>query len=147
MDYLEAALTPAATARDLMSDDVFTLPPEADLLAASMFLERVNHTGAPVLGPEGRLEGILTLRDIMTGRRAGQMHVPLRNFMTKEVVTASPDATVREIDELFFENGMGHLPIVEDGALVGIVTRSDLLDFKRDVRKRKNALLEGIGAA
>jgi tRNA nucleotidyltransferase (CCA-adding enzyme) len=147
LEYLEAALEPAATARDIMTGDVFTLPPDASLLAGSMFLERVNHTGAPVVGPDGRLAGILTLRDIMTGRRAGQMHVPVRNFMTKKLVTAAPETTVREIDELFFENGIGHLPVVEDDALVGIVTRSDLLDFKRDSRRRKDAMLEGIGAA
>ena len=94
MGYLEDALAPAATARDLMSEEVFTLPPDASLLAASMFLERVNHTGAPVVDSGGRVVGFLTLRDIMTGRRAGQMHVPVRTFMTKKVVTASPDMTV-----------------------------------------------------
>jgi tRNA nucleotidyltransferase (CCA-adding enzyme) len=145
MTCLEEALSPAATARDLMSEEVFTLPPDASLLAGSMFLERINHTGAPVVDAEGRVVGFLSLRDIMKGRRGGQMQSQIRVFMSKQVVVAPPETTVREIDELFFERGIGHLPIVESGRLVGIVTRSDILDYKRDERKRKGAILEGTG--
>ena len=144
--YLEAALVPAATARDIMSEDVFTIDAEVSLLAASMFLERVNHTGVPVVGEGGKLVGFLTLRDIMTGRRASQMHVPLKTFMSRKLVTAPPGTTVREIDDILFENNIGHLPIVEEGRLVGIVTRSDFLAFKRSDRRRRGALLAGLGA-
>ncbi len=53
---------------------------------------------------------------------------------------------MREIDELFFEHGIGHLPVVRDGALVGLVTRSDLLAYKRDAKRRRVEALEA-GAA
>ena len=146
MDYLEAALVPAATAREIMSTDIFTIPPDASLLAASMYLERVNHTGVPVVDGSGAVVGFLTLRDIMKGRKAGQMHVPVRTFMSRKIVTASPQTTVREIDELLYENDIGHLPIVEGGRLVGLVTRADYLEFKRSDRRRREALLEGVSA-
>ncbi|HOX31502.1 MAG TPA: CBS domain-containing protein [Spirochaetales bacterium] len=144
---LEQALEPAPTAREIMSTDIFTIPPEASLLAASMYLERVNHTGAPVVDSSGAVVGFLTLRDIMKGRKAGQMHVPARNFMSKRLVTAAPATTVREIDELLFENDVGHLPIVEAGRLVGLVTRGDYLEHKRGARRRREAIAEGIAAA
>lgn len=147
LEYLEEALVPAATARDLMSDDVFTIPAEVSILAASMFLERVNHTGVPVVDAAGALVGFLTLRDIMTGRRAGQMHVPVRTFMSKKLVTAPPETTIREIDEILFENNIGHLPILEGGRLVGIVTRSDYLAYRRRDLERRGVLLAGIGAS
>jgi len=134
-------LAPAACARDLMTGTVDALNPEMSLLEASMFLESVSHTGAPVVDTEGRLVGLLTLRDIMKGRKAQQMHVPVRNFMTRNTISATPDTTVREIDELIFEGDVGHLPILDDGRLVGIVTRGDLLDYKRDNKQRREAIL------
>ncbi|MBU0926460.1 MAG: CBS domain-containing protein [Spirochaetes bacterium] len=145
LSYLEAMLEPAATARDIMTEIVDSVDQESSLLDASIFLESVSHTGAPVCDSEGRLVGFLTLRDIMKGRKGGQMHVPVRTYMTKSVVTAGPDTTVRDIDELLFEKDVGHLPIVEDGRIVGMVTRGDLLAFKRNDRRRKAELLGGLG--
>ena len=141
LSYLEEMLAPAACARDIMSTEVDVLSPDISLLEASLFLESVSHTGAPVVDSEGRLAGFLTLRDIMKGRKAQQMHVPIRNFMTKNTISAGPDSTVREIDELIFEGDIGHLPILENGRLVGIITRRDLLDYKRDNKRRREAIL------
>lgn len=143
IDYLEVMLEPAATARDIMTDTVNSISPEMSLMDASKYLESVSHTGVPVLDAEDRLVGFLTLRDIMKGRRGNQMHVPVRTYMSRDVAIAGPDATIREIDDLLFERDFGHLPIVEGDRLVGMVTRSDLLDFKRNDRRRKTVLLEG----
>lgn len=139
--YLEDMLTPAVCARDLMTEAVEVLGPDMSLLEASLFLESVSHTGAPVLDAEACLVGFLTLRDISKGRKGNQMHVPVKNFMTRNLITASPESTVREIDELIFEGDVGHLPILEAGRLVGIVTRGDLLDYKRDNKRRREAIL------
>jgi tRNA nucleotidyltransferase (CCA-adding enzyme) len=144
LGYLEVMLAPAATARDIMTETIDTLSEGMSLLEASMFLERVSHTGAPVCDADGHLVGFLTLRDIMKGRKSGQMHVHVRNFMCRSIVTAQPDTTVREIDEMVFENDIGHLPIIEDGHLAGMVTRGDLLAYKRDDRRRKEGILEHL---
>jgi tRNA nucleotidyltransferase (CCA-adding enzyme) len=143
--YLEEALAPAAAARDIMGRDVKTLSPDMSVLEAAKYLEEVSHTGCPVVDGEGTLLGILTLRDILKGRKAGQMHVPVRTFMSRNLVVAGPSTTVREIDELFYERNIGHLPVVEDGRLVGIVTRTDILDFKRNDRVRKGDMLKELG--
>ena len=146
--YLETLLEPAVTAADIMSEIVDTIGQDTSLLEASMFLERVSHTGAPVVDASGKLVGLLTLRDIMKGRRGNQMHVPARTYMSRNVITARPDMTVREVDELLFEHDVGHLPVLDNGRLVGMVTRWDILEYKRDDRRRKAALLcELSGAA
>jgi tRNA nucleotidyltransferase (CCA-adding enzyme) len=124
-----------------MTEKVEALSPDMSLREASIFLETVSHTGAPVLDSEGKLVGFLTLRDIMKGRKGNQMHVPVRTFMTRNIISANPDSTVREIDELIFEGDVGHLPILEAGKLIGIVTRGDLLDYKRDNKRRREAIL------
>jgi tRNA nucleotidyltransferase (CCA-adding enzyme) len=143
--YLNDVLAPAATARDIMTMDVTTLRPDMSLLDASLFFEKVSHTGAPVVDPGGPVAGFLTLRDIMKGRKAGQMKSPVKAFMTKKVISAAPETTVREIDEIFFQNTIGHLPIIAEGRLVGIVTRTDLLAFKRGERDRRARVLEDLG--
>lgn len=143
--YLEAMLIPATAARDIMSESVDSVSPDMSLLDASIFMEKVWHTGVPVLEADGRLVGFLTLRDIMKGRKANQMHVPVRTYMSKDVVSGHPGMSVREIEELFFERDVGHLPIVENGRLAGIVTRDDLLEYKKSDRRRKVALLGELG--
>lgn len=144
LQYLDEMLTPATSARHLMTTNVDSLEPAWSLLEAALFLEKVGHTGAPVVDREGHLLGFLTLRDIAKGRKGNQMHVPLANYMTRKVIAAGPDTSVRDIDELMFEHNIGHLPIVEDGRLCGLVTRADLLEFKRSDRRRREALLEGV---
>jgi len=143
--YLEEMLLPAATARDIMTEKVDSLSPDMTLKDASIFLENVGHTGAPVVDEAGRLVGLLTLRDVMNARKAAQMHVPVRTFMSRKMVSAGLNATVREIDEMLFENNIGHLPILAEDRVVGIVTRADFLEFKQSDRRRKAALLQEMG--
>lgn len=145
--FLERMLAPAPTARDLMETEVVSVWTDMSLLDAAMLLEEREHTGAPVVDHDGKPVGILTLRDIMNGRKANKMHAPVSAYMSKKLVAAGPDVTVSEIDELLFEHNIGHLPIVEHDRLVGIVTRSDYLDFKRGERKRKTELLSEVGLA
>lgn len=145
--YLEGALRPAATAWDIMTEDVRVLPLETSLLEASLFLERIMHTGAPVVDGEERLVGFISLRDIMKGRKGGAMNAPVKGYMSKPVISAPPDITVREIDEILFRNNVGHLPITVDGKIVGIVTRSDFLAYRRNELRKKDLLLQGLGAA
>lgn len=144
LGYLERALRPAATAWDIMTEEVEVLGQEDSLLEASLFFERTMHTGAPVVDCEGRLAGIITLRDILKGRKAGQMKSPVRTFMSRDVVTAAPDSTVREIDDLLFRHNIGHLPIVVDRKVVGIVTRTDFLEFKHNERRKKDQFLKEL---
>lgn len=145
LDALERFLEPEATAADIMTEDVAVIGPELTLLEASKYLEKVSHTGLPVVDAEGEVLGFITLRDIMVGRKAGQMHVKVDHFMSRDLVSLGPEATVRTIEETLFERNIGHLPILRDGRLVGIVTRSDYLAFKRGMRKRREDLLAGLG--
>lgn len=141
MEYLDALLEPAPTARDIMSPEVGCLREGQTLLEASLALERMAHTGAPVLDEAGAPVGFLTLRDISKGRRGGQMHVPVRTYMSKNLVSAGPQASVRELGELLFERDIGHVPIIDGDRVTGIVTRADILAHKKRERERREAIL------
>ncbi len=146
IEHFEEILLPAYTASDIMTEDVLCIKDSVSLLDASKMLEDISHTGVPVLSDDNRVVGFLTLRDIMKGRRSGQMHSPVKGYMTRNLIFAKPDTTVREIDELMFEHNIGHLPVIDNEKLVGIVTRHDYLNFRRGEKKRRAKVYEKLGA-
>jgi tRNA nucleotidyltransferase (CCA-adding enzyme) len=143
-ERLQVALQPAVTAREIMMANPPTIAEEATLLEASMFLERSECTGAPVVDASGRLSGFITLRDIMKGRKAQAMHAPVKGYMTRRVITGQPDTPVRGIEQLLFANNIGHLPIVQGEQLVGIVTRGDYLRLMAGQDRADRDFLEAL---
>jgi len=141
---LEGSLLPARTAGQLMEPVPLTLRGEQTLQEAADLLDRAGQTGAPVVGSAGELAGFLSLRDIMKGRRAAQMQAPVRAYMTTKVYTASPRAPLREVQELFFNRAIDHLPLVEEGNLVGLVTRPALLRYLEERRREDAEFLERL---
>jgi tRNA nucleotidyltransferase (CCA-adding enzyme) len=81
----------------------------------------------------------------MKGRRAEQMHAPVKAYMSRNIITAPPDTTIWRIEELLFNHNIGHLPIVDDSRIVGIVTRADYLDHKRSRSTSRLAVLQDMG--
>jgi len=126
-------LLPAASAKDIMTKNVFTIHETTSLMDASMFLERVEHTAVPVVDKEGDVSGFISLRDIMKGRKHGKMQAPVKAYMSKPVVSAGSMVTLREIEHIFYRNKISHLPILEDGKLLGIVTRWDYLQYQKSL--------------
>ena len=97
------------------------------LFEASIFLEKIGHTGAPVVSEKGELTGLMTLRDIMKGRKNDQMQSSVKGYMSKNVITGTKDITIRDVEALLFEHNIGHLPIVQGRAIIGMITRTDYL--------------------
>jgi len=144
--HLERAVKPAVTASEIMSGTPHTLNERNSLIEASRFLERINHTGIPVVDDAQQLVGFMTLRDIMKGRKAGQMHAPVKAYMTRKVITGTPDITIREVEDLLFTNNIGHLPIVSGRRVVGIVTRADYLRHMEESRRVDLDFLQALQA-
>jgi tRNA nucleotidyltransferase (CCA-adding enzyme) len=65
--------------------------------------------------------------------------------MSRQLITASPSATIREIEELLFGNNIGHLPILEGDRIIGIVTRTDYMNYKRSLSTSRKEVLEEMG--
>jgi tRNA nucleotidyltransferase (CCA-adding enzyme) len=124
---LKAMLTDAANAASIMSRSFAVIQDDWPLREASLFLEKTDRTGAPVVDATGRLCGYLSLRDIMKGRRAELMAAPVRSHMVRKVVTGTAAMTLREIEAIFFSHTIFDLPVVEDGRVVGLVTREGWL--------------------
>jgi tRNA nucleotidyltransferase (CCA-adding enzyme) len=124
-------LKPAVRAKDIMTKNVFTIPETARLIDASMFMERVDHTTVPVVDQDGDVSGMISLGDIMKGRRHNKMQAPVKAYMSTPVVFAGSMATMREIERLFYKHKISRIPVVEKGKLLGVVTRWDYLQFQK----------------
>jgi CBS domain-containing protein len=119
------------TIRDHMDRHVATLRPETDILDAVGFLLEKRVTGAPVVDKTGRLVGILTEKDCLRLVAAGVGgDVPrgsVGEFMTPNPESVPPDMDVYYAAGLFLTRNFRRFPVVEDGKLVGTITRFDIL--------------------
>lgn len=124
-------------AEQIMTSPVVTLEYTATISEALMRFQKNTFRHIPVISSTGRLIGIISDRDILrylsglTEGRAQQVphtkNIWVQHIMAPEVLTASADTDVRYIARLFVEHRIGAMPIVKDGALNGIITRSDVL--------------------
>ncbi|MFU8804306.1 MAG: CBS domain-containing protein, partial [Bradymonadaceae bacterium] len=139
----EANLRPTRVS-DLMSSPVQTLEHDVLLKDAYERLMRWGVKGVPVMR-EGELKGIISLRDIERARQGGQLDIPVGGFMSHEVKTIGPKAPLESAMDLMTGADVGRLPVVDEGRLVGIITRTDLIDrfYGREDGRGRSDLSEG----
>ena len=92
--------------------------------------------GALVVSSDGqRVEGIVSERDIVRGLNshgAGLLTDPVSSVMTAEVRTCSLHVSVHELAQLMTDHRIRHVPVVEDGKLLGIVSIGDVVKARLD---------------
>nr|5G5R_A Chain A, SITE-2 PROTEASE [Archaeoglobus fulgidus]5G5X_A Chain A, SITE-2 PROTEASE [Archaeoglobus fulgidus] len=110
---------------DVMNTEVVTVTPEMTVSEVIDLILKTKHLGFPVVEGE-RLVGIITLHDII----GVEPEERVGNIMSREVVAVSPNQSAFEAFKIMSEMGIGRLPVVEHGRVVGIVSRSDLMRIK-----------------
>jgi Zn-dependent protease/CBS domain-containing protein len=121
--------------RDFMSSPVCTASPDWSLEeAVNECFSKYTHGGFPVID-EGRLKGILAAEDVRRIPRDRWKDTTVEEAMTpsSRLVTVDPDDPASEALIKISKYDVGRLPVVKDGKLIGIITRSDLM---RAVRTR-----------
>ena len=121
-------------ARDVMTSPVITLRPDAPSQAAAALLCSHGFTSAPVVDAAGTLVGIASEADLLRGRIVpdGWVVAPERDSTVEEVMTPAPaamrpEADLADVVALMLDARLRSVPLVDDGKLVGIVTRRDVL--------------------
>ncbi|AFY41282.1 CBS domain-containing protein [Nostoc sp. PCC 7107] len=127
LEGLKVSIPHPLTARDLMSSPVRTIRPETTIAEAQRILLRYGHSGLSVVDAQGQLVGIISRRDLDIAFHHGFSHAPVKGYMTINLKTITPDTTLPQIESLMVTYDIGRLPVLEDGQLVGIVTRTDVL--------------------
>ena len=117
--------------RDYMTRDVITLSPDAEILQALLMLAEHDIAGAPVLDTTGRLAGILTEKDCIRSALEATYHSAyggqVRDYMSTSVASVSPDDGLVQAAERFLELPYHRYPVIEEGVLVGIISRRDVI--------------------
>ncbi len=114
--------------REIMKTKVHTVAPSETVVAAvnRFRANRVHHL---IVASGSKVLGLVTDRDVDRALERGAERTAVADVMTSDVVTVTPDTTVREAANKMRGRTIGCLPVVEKQKLVGIITRSDLVDL------------------
>jgi len=114
---------------DSKGHEVLSVEPDAKLAAAVKVLGEMKIGAVLVIG-QGRIEGILSERDIvrvLSERGAGVLDEPVSAVMTRKVVSCRQSDTVAGIMEMMTLGKFRHLPVVEEGRVVGLISIGDIV--------------------
>jgi CBS domain-containing protein len=124
--------------RDILKRDggaALTVSPEESVAEAARRIDEAGKGLAVVLDKEGVLRGILSVIDLNRGiaRHGARLpELPVRELMNPKFCVCAPDDAIEAALERMTEAGIRHLPVVEEGRLLGLVTLRDLLRLRFD---------------
>ncbi|MFG1605238.1 CBS domain-containing protein [Actinoplanes sp. NPDC049265] len=153
-------------AKDIMTSPVVTVPQIASVETATELVTRHGVTALPVVDTTGRLVGMVSEGDLLLHRVPADPAVHLRRdwmnepgqrpgmvveVMTTGVVTTEPEADVADVAARMLEFDVRSVPVLDDGVVVGIVSRRDILrsivhsdeTLAREVRHRLDEYADG----
>ena len=115
--------------RDGMSSVVLTIGPNHSLREAARLMADRNVGAAVVVDPESPGPGILTERDILRSIASGDDPAVeyVRDHLTDELISASPEWSLEQAAETMIENGFRHLLVVNGGELCGVLSMRDIV--------------------
>ena len=140
--------------KDIMTKDVITISPETEIAYATKLLLEKRINGAPVVDAEGTLVGILCQSDLIAQQKklpipslftlldgfislTSMKHIEravqkvsaitVADAMTPNPVTVQPDGTIEEVATMMVDRNYHSLPVVDEGKLVGILGKEDIL--------------------
>jgi len=142
------------TAKDIMSTEVITVSPETDVVAAARLLLEKHINGIPVVNEKHLVVGILCQSDLISQQKKISLPslftlldgyisltstkaldkefkkisaIKVLDAMTADPVTVTPDTSLEEIATLMVNRGFHTIPVVEDGRLMGVIGKEDVL--------------------
>ncbi|MBC2712797.1 MAG: CBS domain-containing protein [Desulfosarcina sp.] len=132
VDLIEGNQQSSVQISDLMSFPVFSVPSDTIMAEAAKILRQRGCTGLPVVDDE-MLIGVISRRDFKKIRKETQLQAPVKAFMSTRVITIEPGKSPIQATRIMVSNDIGRIPVVEDGRIIGIITRSDVMMYFYDL--------------
>lgn len=148
LDIIKRNVKPNITAKEVMTYPVKTVNSFTKIREVNEMILRYGHTGFPVVD-DGKIVGIIARRDIEKAVLHKLEDAPVKAYMSKHVITIDKNVPVEEIQNIFVENNIGRVPVTENGEIIGVITRTDLLkitygndnlDYHKDKQNYSNSL-------
>jgi len=142
------------TAKDIMTTNIVTVSPETDVSQAARLLLEKHINGIPVVDSSGGIVGVLCQSDLIAQQKKISLPslftlldgfisfsstknldmefkkiaaIKVSEAMTADPTTVSPDTAIEEIATLMVNRGFHTVPVIQDGKLVGIIGKEDVL--------------------
>jgi len=134
-----------------LSQQVISCRPEDTIETIATILSAKRIGAMPVRDLEGAMIGIVSERDIVDafaerGSEVGALRV--RDIMTEEVISCGPEDTIAHASQLLHKHRFRHLPVLENGRIVGVLSIRDLLESRLEQTELEvNVLKDSVIAA
>lgn len=132
VDLIQGNQQSSVQISDLMSFPVFSVPSDRSMAEVAKILRQRGCTGLPVVDG-GVLVGIISRRDFKKIRKQDQLQAPVKAFMSTRVISIEPGNSPIQAAQTMVRHDIGRLPVVEDGRIIGIITRSDVMMYFYDL--------------
>ena len=133
-------LPPLPDVSEFMTKRVRTLTADTPILRAVDLFVKYSISGAPVVEGNTRVVGVLSEKDclrlVAEGVAGEVVRGTVGDYMTKEVKTLSPTMDIYYVAGLFLRNPYRRYPVVDEGKLVGVISRHDVLKAIQRLRKK-----------
>jgi CBS domain-containing protein len=124
--------------------NVVTIDPNTNISAAAKLLAERRIGALVVTGADRRVVGIVSERDIVQRlalHGAAALDLPLNEVMTRKVMTCNPADTISSLMERMTQGKFRHLPVVDQGRLIGIVSIGDVVKHRLEEMEREQSAL------
>jgi tRNA nucleotidyltransferase (CCA-adding enzyme) len=126
---LRSRINPQKKAKDMMSSPVIHISPDESIKVAATIMTKYNINVLTVIDGGDKLKGYVTRQIVEKAVFFGLGHIQVKEYMNIEFSTVSPDASLNAVQELIIKDKLRVLPVVEEEKVVGVITRTDLLNI------------------
>jgi nanoRNase/pAp phosphatase (c-di-AMP/oligoRNAs hydrolase) len=131
-NILSANKSETVSISDIMSFPVVSASPNTSMREIQAIMEKEKIRGILITENEAIL-GIIVLWDFKRIKKERQWESPVKAFMSRDIITITPNTSPSMAARLMIEKDVGYLPVVQDNRVIGIVTRTDILTFYYDL--------------
>ncbi|MDD5205652.1 MAG: CBS domain-containing protein, partial [Desulfobacterales bacterium] len=128
-NFLRSRIIPQKRAKDMMSSPVIRIRPTQSIKEAASIMTKYNINVLLSIDEQENLTGYITRQIVEKAVYFGLGEIPVKEYTSIEYSTVGPDSSLKDVQELIIENKLRILPVVDDHRVVGVITRTDLLNI------------------